>query len=292
MTNELAKSDWGYVVPDNTKNYNDFYKGNWKVVNTFDDQIQLSQSNSVRGDGYYTHSKKNIVIPMKQFQRDFKRVRAQDIVVEEKPVYHDEETAERKPAGKTPIAEKSRPVVMTNKDIKKSIDERKASWTDSEIDSYLKDNGLLRNEPRQEKKIASVEITPTEEDGARKTINAFEAVFDDAFGRGATNKLLELFRAGVNWNNIKERCPVGPHRDYPEDYERELFPAVDEFQKAREEFGKLMRFFDPFKSWYPGNPDNKKFEPDRPCRYTQEYTKEPRCESKDCKHCKRGTSIY
>lgn len=294
MSNELTKTDWGYVVPANTKNYNDFYKGNWKVAKAYNNMVQLTQSESEHGDGYYTHSKKNIIIPMKQFQNDFKKVRSQNIVMEEKmaPV----EAPKVKPVATKP--QKCPAPVMTNKDIQKSVDERKNAWTDDDINSYLKKNGLLRkncNTSDTTKKIATVEMSPKEEDGARKTINALEAVFNDAFGPGVTDKLFKLFHAGVNWNGIKEQCPVGPHQDYPEEYERKLFPAVDAFQKARDEFGKIMHFFDPFEFWYPGNggkktPD-KKFEPERPCRYTQEYTKEPRCESKDCKHCKRGLSI-
>lgn len=292
MSNELTKSDWGYIVPSNGKNYNEFYKGNWKVVKTFDNMVQLSQSDSARGEGYYTHSKKNIIIPMTQFQNDFKKVRVQNIVAEEKPVECAEET--EKPVEKP--AHVARPCpVMTNKDIKRSIEERKNAWSDEDINSYLKSRGLCQKKCAEEKIPAKKPKIPWE-DGARQTIDALEKVFDDAFGSGVTSKLLELFRAGVRWNGIKADCPVGPHCDYPESYERELYPAVEAFQRARDEFGKIMHHFDPFEFWYPGNggaktPD-KAFEPKRPCRYTQEYTEEPRCEEKDCKRCKRCISIY
>jgi hypothetical protein len=283
MSNELTKSDWGYIVPTNSKTYNNFYKGNWKVVKTFDNMVQLSQSDSTHGDGYYTHSKKNIIIPMTQFQNNFKKVRAQNIIVEDKPV-EEEQVVER---NKPQAAPRPSPV-MTNKDIQKSIDERKKSWSDEDIENYLKSRGIVskKDSGRGE----------SEENGARKAIDALESVFNDAFGPGVTSKLLNLFHAGVNWKGIKDDCPVGPNRDYPESYERKLYPAVEAFQRARDEFGKIMHRFDPFEDWYPGNggvrtPD-KAFEPKRPCRYTQEYTEEPRCEEKDCKRCKRRISIY
>jgi len=283
MSNELTKSDWGYIVPANSKTYNNFYKGNWKVVKTFDNMVQLSQSDSTHGDGYYTHSKKNIIIPMTQFQNNFKKVRAQNIIAEEKPV-EEEQVVER---NKPQAAPRPCPV-MTNKDIQRSISERKKSWSDEDIETYLKSRGITSKNTSEKRE--------SEENGARKTIDALESVFNDAFGPGVTSKLLDLFHAGVNWKGIKDDCPVGPNRDYPEPYERRLYPAVEAFQRARDEFGKIMHRFDPFEDWYPGNggvktPD-KAFEPKRPCRYTQEYTEEPRCEEKDCKRCKRRISIY
>ena len=289
MSNELINSKWGYVIPENNKNYNDFYRGTWKVEKTHGNTVQLSQAESDHGKGYYTHSKKSIIIPMTQFQNDFKKVRVQNIVAEEKPV-------EEEPVC---VGDKPHPVqrpcpVMTNKDIQKSIDDRKKNaWSDDDIESYLRSRGIVSKNTPPEKKPA---MNDSVKEGARKTIDALESVFNDAFGPGVTSRLLDLFHAGVNWKGIKDDCPVGPNRDYPESYERRLYPAVEAFQRARDEFGKIMHRFDPFDAWYPGNggvktPD-KAFEPKRPCRYTQEYTEEPRCEEKDCKRCKRRISIY
>lgn len=187
MSNELTNTKWGYIVPANDKNYNPFYDGNWKVVDAKNNLIQLSQCDSKRGDGYYTSSRKSIIIPMSQFQRDFLKVRQQDIIAEEKKAVCEEQIDKCKhpcpmqgtsdkacPVAKA--AKRGKAIVMTNDAITKSVNDRKGAWTDKEIDSYLAKEGLRREKCDKNCRSDYTEAT----DNAKATDYKWEKIDENA----------------------------------------------------------------------------------------------------------------
>lgn len=203
MSNELINTKWGYIVPESAPNYNPFYDGKWAVVNTDSnsDHVHLSQCETKRegGDGFkpqaYFSTKKNIIIPYSQFQNDFKRIREQNIIAEDKncATPHVAGNAAKRPPRQRTMR------VMTNKDIIKELKDRKSAWTDNEIDEYLKSKGIG---PICNKDYEIHKRKPGNESGrltAKDAVNGIMTAVEEIFGRDVMKELFEAVGDFCRW---------------------------------------------------------------------------------------------
>ena len=285
MTNEntLIGTTWDYQGVVGEDNYVPVYAGRWKVSDVHGDRAILRQDtcecagNGKEGSPFYIaySAKKCIEIPISRLQRDFKRYYAQNIVAE--PTDR-EPVCEAKP--RKPVVQRASPV-MTNRDIQKSIEDRKNAWSgsDEECNAYIANNGFGK-----EYKCNGVCKKPSNATG-KKSISMISEILDAAFGENTTNKFLDLLKAGSKFGAIATSLtpPFSEWERSP--FADALKEANREFDAARDEFiREIRRYPNPDDEEKPicGRSCPKGYENDGPCRKQMDWTPEPRCSNFAC----------
>lgn len=276
MTNEkeLIGTTWDYQGISGTNNFVPIYAGRWKVSDIHGDRAVLKQDEcecaGKEGSSFYVSysSKKCIEIPISRLQREFRRYFAQNIVAEPVKV--------RCPSKQKEFVAVSQRVspIMTNRDIQKSIEDRNKNWSDKECNDYIANKN----------KCNGVCGSPSKSNG-KKTISMISEIFDAAFGKDITDKLLDFLKAGSKFAAIAtsvsgpfEEWEKSPFSDALKDANKEFDESRDRFARAIRRHYALCKRADSL----PSRECPKGYDNDGPCRKQMDFTKEPRCSNFDC----------